>query len=145
MILPERIINPASFSLRKFPTSNVIIPPCEKPINIQSDNFKLSELQYFNMNYNLVVPIFFIIISILLISKIPTYSLKRIVVPRSTSIFLLFGIILFFGLLLVFTFNTIVIAGFVYIVMVPASAIHFYTINKNIKDDDIVDHHEDIL
>tara|TARA_Y100000996_G_scaffold298844_1_gene236749 strand:+ start:1014 stop:1808 length:795 start_codon:yes stop_codon:yes gene_type:complete len=107
--------------------------------------YSFSELQYFNMNYNIVVPIFFIIISILLISKIPTYSLKRIVVPRSTSIFLLFGIILFFGLLLVFTFNTIFIAGFVYLLMVPASAIHFYTINKNIKDDDIVDHHEDIL
>ena len=34
------------------------------------------------INYDLVVPSIFIIISILLISKIPTYSLKKIVVPK---------------------------------------------------------------
>ena len=40
--------------------------------------FSLSELDIFNVNYNIIVPIFFITTSFLLISKFPTYSLKRI-------------------------------------------------------------------
>ena len=63
--------------------------------------YSFSEVQFITINKNIIVPSLFIIISVLLISKIPTYSLKRIVVPRSTSIFLLFGIILYFGLLLI--------------------------------------------
>ena len=60
--------------------------------------YSYSEIQFFNPNYQVIVPILFIMISILLISKIPTYSLKKIVVPRSTTIFLLFIVVLFFGL-----------------------------------------------
>jgi len=78
--------------------------------------YSFSEVQFITINKNIIVPSLFIIISILLISKIPTYSFKRIVVPRSTSIFLLFGIILFFGLLLIYTFNTIII---LFILMFP--------------------------
>ena len=63
--------------------------------------YSFSEVQFITINKNIIVPSLFIIISVLLISKIPTYSFKRIVVPRSTSIFLLFGIILYFGLLLI--------------------------------------------
>ena len=62
--------------------------------------YSFSEVQFITINKNIIVPSLFIVISVLLISKIPTYSLKRIVVPRSTSIFLLFGIILYFGCLL---------------------------------------------
>ena len=95
---------------------------------------------------NIIVPSLFIIISVLLISKIPTYSFKRIVVPRSTSIFLLFGIILYFGLLLIYTFNTIIISGIIYLLMIPASSIHYLFLKKQNKEkDDGVDHHEDIL
>ena len=61
----------------------------------------LTGFDYFELNYNLIVPIFFVVISILLISKFPSYSFKKIVIPRRTTIFLLFGIVLFFGLLLV--------------------------------------------
>ena len=77
--------------------------------------FSLSELDIFNVNYNLIVPIFFITTSFLLISKFPTYSLKRIVIPRSMTIFLLFGIVLFFGLLLIYTFKVITLSGLVYL------------------------------
>ena len=54
--------------------------------------YSLSELELFNINYELLVPILFIAISFLLISKFPTYSFKKIIVPRSMTIFLLFGI-----------------------------------------------------
>ena len=66
--------------------------------------------------------------------------------PGSTSIFLLFGIILYFGLILVYTFNAIVISGLIYLIMVPISSMHYLMIKKNekaIRDD--TDHHEDVL
>ncbi|MBD1168123.1 CDP-diacylglycerol--serine O-phosphatidyltransferase [Pelagibacterales bacterium SAG-MED06] len=59
----------------------------------------LTDFDYIKLNYDIIVPIFFIITSLLLISKFPSYSLKKIVIQRKTTIFLLFGIILFFGLL----------------------------------------------
>ncbi len=108
--------------------------------------YSFSEVQFLMINKNIVVPTLFIIISILLISKIPTYSLKRIVVPRSTSIFLLFGIILYFGLLLIYTFNTIIISGIIYLLIIPVSSIHFLFLKKQNKEKDVgIDHHEDIL
>ena len=66
----------------------------------------------FQVNYELIVPIFFIIVSTLLISTIPTYSFKRIVIPRSMTKFLLFGIVLFFGALLVYTFKILTVSIF---------------------------------
>ena len=106
----------------------------------------ISEFQFLNLNYQIIVPVMFIIVSILLISKIPTYSFKRIVVPRSTSIFLLFGIILYFGLILVYTFNAIIISGLIYLLMVPISSMHYLMTKKNAKAiADDTDHHEDVL
>ncbi len=108
--------------------------------------FSLSEFKFLNINYQVIVPTLFIIISILLISKIPTYSLKKIVVPRSASIFLLFSVILYFGLVLVYTFNAIIISGVIYLLMIPVSAFHFYMIKKNNKtNNEEIDHHEDVL
>jgi len=108
--------------------------------------YSFSEIQFFNPNYKMVVPMLFIVISILLISKIPTYALKKIVVPRSMTIFLLFVVVLYFGLLLIYTFNTIIISGALYLLMIPISAGHYFIINKNNKiNGDDIDHHEDVL
>ncbi len=106
----------------------------------------ISEFRFLNLDYQIIVPIMFIFVSILLISKIPTYSFKKIVVPRSTSIFLLFGIILYFGLILVYTFNAIIISGLIYILMVPISSAHYYMIKKSKKIvSENTEHHEDVL
>ena len=108
--------------------------------------YSFSEIQFFNPNYKILVPILFIVISILLISKFPTYSFKKIVVPRSTTIFLLLVVVLYFGLLLIYTFNTLIISGFIYLLMTPISALHYFKINKSNKDNlDDIDHHEDVL
>ena len=108
--------------------------------------YSFSEFQFFNPNYKIIVPILFILISILLISKFPTYSLKKIVVPRSATIFLLLVVVLYFGLLLIYTFNTLIISGFLYLSMIPISAIHYFKINKsNINNIEDIDHHEDVL
>ena len=106
--------------------------------------FSLSELDIFNVNYNLIVPIFFITTSFLLISKFPTYSLKRIVIPRSMTIFLLFGIVLFFGLLLIYTFKVIALSGLVYLSLIPISFLHYQKIKKQKNIGVIKDESEDL-
>ena len=73
----------------------------------------LSGFDYFELNYNIIVPIFFIMTSFLLISKFPSYSFKKIVIPRKATIFLLFSIVLFFGLLLIYTFEVIGISSII--------------------------------
>ena len=107
----------------------------------------LTGFNYFELNYNLIVPVFFVVISILLISKFPSYSFKKIVIPRRTTIFLLFGIVLFFGLLLVYTFNVIAISSVIYLFLLPLSFIHYQKIKKKHENDRIQeeDDLEDVL
>ena len=108
--------------------------------------YSLSDIQIFNLNYDLLVPILFVVVSILLISKVPTYALKKISVPRNMTIFLLLGVVLYFGLLLIYTFNAIVISGLIYFIMIPISYIHFNNLKKKFKDQDFSnEEHEDIL
>ena len=92
---------------------------------------------FFKINYDVIVPLFFIIVSILLISTIPTYSFKRIVIPRSMTKFLLFGIVLFLGALLVYTFKILALSSFIYLCLIPISYFHFKKIKKkkNIIDE----------
>ena len=93
----------------------------------------------FKINYDLLVPIFFIVVSILLISTIPTYSFKKIVIPRTMTKFLLFGIVLFFGALLVYTFKVLAISTLIYLFLIPISYFHYKKIKKEkniISDND---------
>jgi len=106
--------------------------------------FSLSELDTFNVNYNLIVPIFFITTSFLLISKFPTYSLKKIVIPRSMTIFLLFGIVLFFGLLLIYTFKVVALSGLVYLMLIPISFLHYQKIKNQKSTDPARDENDDL-
>ena len=64
------------------------------------------------------------------------------------TVFLLFGIVLFFGLLLIYPFKVITISGFIYLSLIPISFLHYRKINKQqvinkIKNDD--DELEDML
>jgi len=86
--------------------------------------------EFFMIDYDLLVPIFFIFVSILLISTIPTYSFKKIVIPRSMTKFLLFGLVLFFGALLVYTFKILALSSLVYVCLIPISYFHFKKIKK---------------
>jgi CDP-diacylglycerol--serine O-phosphatidyltransferase len=100
----------------------------------------------FKINYDLLVPSFFIIVSILLISTIPTYSFKKIIIPRAMTKFLLFGIVLFFGALLVYTFKILAVSSVVYLCLIPVSYFHYKKIKKekNITSDE-EDDLEDVL
>ena len=107
----------------------------------------ITDFDYINLNYDIIVPIFFIVTSLLLISKFPSYSFKKIVIQRKTTIFLLFGIVLFFGLLLIYPFNVIAISSIIYQLMLPISFFHYQKLKKQHVDNNAIDDDdlEDVL
>jgi CDP-diacylglycerol--serine O-phosphatidyltransferase len=107
----------------------------------------ITNFDYINLNYDIIVPIFFIVTSLLLISKFPSYSFKKIVIQRKTTIFLLFGIVLFFGLLLIYPFNVIAISSIIYLLMLPISFFHYQKLKKQHSDNNSADDDdlEDVL
>ena len=110
--------------------------------------FSKSSIEVFKIDYAIIVPIFFIVTSFLLISKFPSYSFKKIVIQRKATIFLLFGIVLFFGLLLIYPFNVISVSALIYLTMLPISFFHYQKLKKqnegqNYDDED--DDLEDVL
>ncbi len=109
------------------------------PLIISMTNFNLIQI-----NYDLLVPIFFIATSLLLISKFPSYSLKKIVIQRKTTIFLLFGIVLFFGLLLIYPFNVIAVSAIVYLAILPISFFHYQKLKKQNEDQNFKDEDDDL-
>jgi CDP-diacylglycerol--serine O-phosphatidyltransferase len=104
----------------------------------------LSNFDYIKLDYNIIVPIFFIATSLLLISKFPTYSFKKIVIQRKATIFLLFGIILFFGLLLVYPFVVISISSIIYLILLPISFFSYKKLKKQNQDKNNIDDDEDL-
>ncbi len=108
--------------------------------------FSMSSIELFKIDYSIIVPIFFIVTSFLLISKFPSYSFKKIVIQRRATIFLLFGIVLFFGLLLIYPFNVISVSALIYLSMLPISFFHYQKLKKqnegqnyDEEDDDLED------
>ena len=109
------------------------------PLIISVTNF-----DYITLNYDIIVPAFFIITSLLLISKFPSYSFKKIVIQRKATIFLLFGIVLFFGLLLIYPFNVIAISSMIYLFMIPISFFHYQKLKKQNVDQNLADDDDDL-
>ena len=107
----------------------------------------VTSFDYIALNYDIIVPACFIVISLLLISKFPSYSFKKIIVQRKATIFLLFGIVLFLGLLLIYPFKVISISSIIYLLMLPISFFHFQKLKKNNKDKNLIedDDLEDVL
>ena len=68
--------------------------------------------------------------SFLMVSKIPTYSLKRISIPRSWAVFLLLGIGIYLSLVIFYTFQTLFFTGLIYICLIPVSYLHYKQKNK---------------
>ena len=106
--------------------------------------FSMTNFEIIPINYDIVVPIFFIATSFLLISKFPSYSFKKIVIQRKTTIFLLFAIVLFFGLLLIYPFNVIAISAIIYLAMLPISFFHYQKLKKQNEDQNLKDEDDDL-
>ena len=106
--------------------------------------FELSDLSL-NIDVRSFTPFLTAIIALLLVSKIPTPSLKRISISSKATIFLLLIIGLIFIALLFYTFETLLVFGLLYLCSIPISIIIFYNQKKKnltkISDED----HEDIL
>ena len=81
-------------------------------------------------NYALLSSIAILLTSILMVSKIPTYSLKRILIPRNFAIFLLLGIGIYISLLIFYTFETLFLTGIIYLLLIPISFFHYRNKNK---------------
>ena len=102
-----------------------------------------------NLNFGLdiknSVPYLTTIVAILLVSKIPTFALKKISISSKTTVFLLLTIGIIFISLLFYTLETLLAFGAVYLTSIPISIIAFNHLNKkNIKKISEEDH-EDIL
>ena len=104
----------------------------------------VTSFDYIALNYDIIVPACFIVISLLLISKFPSYSFKKIIVQRKATIFLLFGIVLFLGLLLIYPFNVISISSIIYLLMLPISFFHFQKLKKQHLDKDLAEDDDDL-
>ena len=100
-------------------------------------------------NYKILSSIFIFFTSILMVSKIPTYSLKRIAIPRHLTVFVLLSIGVYFSLLFIYTFKTLLVTGILYLLFIPVSYFHFKNLSKKnenkIKDVSKIDISEDIL
>ena len=106
--------------------------------------FSITNFNLIQINYEVVVPIFFIATSLLLISKFPSYSFKKIVIQRKATIFLLFSIVLFFGLLLIYPFNVMFISVLIYLVALPISFFHYQKLKKINEDQSYKDEDDDL-
>ena len=96
-------------------------------------------------NYSVLSSVAILLTSILMVSKIPTYSLKRIIVPRHYAVFLLLGIGIFVSLLIFYTFKTLFFSGLIYLLLIPVSYLHYRNKNKKAVIDSNEDQDEDIL
>jgi len=92
-----------------------------------------------------ITPFFTVLIAVLLVSKIPTLSLKKISISPKATIFILLGIGLVFISLLFYTFKTLLIFSLIYLFSVPISYIMYknQTKKENLQTQD--DDHEDVL
>ena len=95
-------------------------------------------------NKEIVSSVVILVISFLMISNLPTYSFKRISIPRSYGVFLLLGIGIYLSLVIFYTFETLFLTGLVYIILIPISYVHYKRKSKIIKIAEEVEE-EDIL
>ena len=83
--------------------------------------------------------------SFLMVSNIPTYSLKRILIPRRLGIFLLLGIGIYLSLVIFYTFETLFFSGLIYVALIPISYFHYRDKNKKFLKTISEEETEDIL
>ena len=105
------------------------------------------ELTDINLNINIKIftPFLTVMIALLLVSKIPTLSLKKISISSKTTVFLLLSAGVIFISLLFYTFETLLIFTVIYLISIPVSIFIYKKQEKKsmtkISDED----HEDIL
>ena len=105
------------------------------------------ELTDFNFNLDVrnFTPYLTIVIALLLVSKIPTPSLKKISISSKTTVFLLLSAGIIFIALLFYTFETLLVFSFIYLISVPLSIVIYKKQQKKYTSKISEEDHEDIL
>ncbi len=106
--------------------------------------YELSDFS-FNLSVKSFTPFLTILIALLLVSKIPTLSLKKISISSKTTIFLLLTAGLIFIALLFYTFETLLIFGIIYLISIPLSFLIYKKQQKKFSTKISDEDHEDIL
>ena len=97
------------------------------------------------INLKAITPYFMVIVSVLLISKIPTFSFKKISIKRNMTVFLLLGLGLFFVSIIQFTFETLSICLLIYLFLIPIGIYNYRLKLKTAHQEVIEEEHQDIL
>jgi CDP-diacylglycerol--serine O-phosphatidyltransferase len=101
-----------------------------------------------NLNFGIEIkqltPYLTVLVAILLVSKIPTLSLKKIIISPRATVFLLLGAGIVVIALLFYTLESLLIFGISYIISIPVSIIIYRKHNKK-KEKILDDNHEDVL
>jgi len=105
------------------------------------------ELSNLNLNIDIksFTPYLTVFIAILLVSKVPTLSLKKIAISSKATVFLLLVVGIIFIALLFYTFKTLLIFGLIYLISIPVSIYIFKSKNKKYLQKISEEDHEDIL
>ena len=106
--------------------------------------YELSDFS-FNLSVKSFTPFLTILIALLLVSKIPTLSLKKISISSKTTIFLLLTAGIIFIALLFYTFETLLIFGIIYLISIPLSFLIYKKQQKKFSTKISDEDHEDIL
>ena len=133
--------------------AGIVLLPLILSLSNIVETFNLNEIiQMLNLNNvfssensKIASSIIILTTSILMISKVPTYSLKRIAIPRSLGGFLLLGIGIYISILILYTFEILFLTGLVYFLLIPVSYLHYKHLNKKFLNENIEDEIEDIL
>tara|TARA_B110000881_G_C18466519_1_gene459046 strand:- start:50 stop:838 length:789 start_codon:yes stop_codon:yes gene_type:complete len=104
------------------------------------------ELSEFNLSIDIksITPYLVVFVALLLITKIPTFSLKKIKISSGLTIFLLFGITIIFVSVIFFTFESLLIIGIIYLLTIPISYFLYRKTIMKLKNNS-EDDHEDVL
>ena len=105
--------------------------------------YELSGLEKI-FNLRITTPYLIVTISLLLISKFPTFSFKKISIPPKLTIILLLSIGLSFVSLIFFTFETLILFGICYFITIPVAFLT-YMKKDNRSENPSEEDHEDIL
>ena len=90
-------------------------------------------------------PFLTVLVALLLVSKIPTLSFKKISISSKTTIFLLLAAGLIFISLLFYRFETLLIFGIFYLLLIPISFFIFKNNQKKYSSKASEEDHEDVL